>query len=93
MINTVDIYKYFDAMLKFEEDDAFKTYHHHLLYSKRKVKLPTGRDRQSHYTTNDAHADKTTDDILDNRIDKFADQLQTEFYYRIPLRFLCSLGL
>ena len=90
LINTVDIYKYSDAMLKFEEDDALKTYHHHLLYSKKKVKLPTGKDRRSHYTTNDAHAGKRTDDNLDDRI---ADQLQTEFYYRIPLRFLSGLGL
>ena len=29
-----DIYKYSDAMLKFEEDDALKTYQHHFLYSK-----------------------------------------------------------
>ena len=36
LINTVDIYKYSDAMLKFEEDDALKTYQHHLLYSKKK---------------------------------------------------------
>ena len=26
LINTVDTYKYCDAMLKFEEDDALKTY-------------------------------------------------------------------
>ena len=31
LINTVDIYKYSDAMLKFEEDDTLKTYQHHLL--------------------------------------------------------------
>ena len=93
LINTVDIYKYSDAMLKFEEDDALKTYQHHLLYLKKKVKLPTGKDRQIHHATNDAHAGKRTNDNLANRIDKFADQLQTEFYYRIPLRFPCSLGL
>ena len=34
LINTVDIYKYSDAMLKFEEDDALKTYQHILLYSR-----------------------------------------------------------
>ena len=34
LINTVDIYKYSDAMLKFEEDDALKTYQHLLLYSR-----------------------------------------------------------
>ena len=68
-----------------------------MLYSKKKkkkkkVKLPTGKDRRSH-KTNGADAGKRTDDNLNDRIDKFADQLQTEFYYRIPLRFLCSLGL
>ena len=80
-------------MLKFEEDDTLKTYQHHLLQSKKKVKLPTSKDRRSHYTTNDAHAARRTDDNLDDRTDKFAGQIQTEFYYRIPLRFLCSLGL
>ena len=87
LINTVDIYKYSDAMLKLEEDDTLKTYQHHFLYSK-KVELPTGKDRQSH-KTNDVDAVKRTD----NNLIEFADQLQTEFYYRIPLRFLCSLGL
>ena len=37
LINTVDINKYSDAMLKFE-DDALKTSQHHLLYSKKKKK-------------------------------------------------------
>ena len=60
LINTGDIYKYSDAMLKFEEDDALKTYHNHLLYSQKKAKLLTGKDRRSHYTTNDAHAGKIT---------------------------------
>ena len=59
---------------------------------RKKVKLPTGKDRRSH-KTNDAEAGKRADDNLDDRIDKFPNQLQTEFYYRIPLRFLCSLGL
>ena len=93
LINTVDIYKYSDAMLNFEENDALKTYQHHLLYLKKEVKLPTDKDKWSHYITNDAHAAKRADDNIDDRIDKFADQLQTEFYCGIPLRFLCSLGL
>ena len=59
---------------------------------KKKVKPPNGKDKQS-YKTIDADAGKRTDDNFDDRIHKFADQLQTEFYYRIPLRFLCSLGL
>ena len=35
LINTVDIYKYSDAMPKSKEDGAL-TYQHHLLYSKKK---------------------------------------------------------
>ena len=35
LINTVDIYKHFDAILKFEEDHALKRCKHHLLYSKK----------------------------------------------------------
>ena len=77
LINTADIYKYSDAMLKFEEDDTLKTYQHHLLYSK-KVKLSTGKDRRSH-KTNDPDAGKRTDDNLNDRIDKFPNQFQTEF--------------
>ena len=45
LINTVGIYKYSDAMLNFEEDDALKTYQHHLLYLKKEVKLPTDKDK------------------------------------------------
>ena len=36
LINTVDINKHSDAKLKFE-DDALKTYQHHLLYSRKKL--------------------------------------------------------
>ena len=34
-----------------------------------------------------------TDENLDDRLDKFSDQLQDEYYYMILLRFLCDLGL
>ena len=53
---------------------SLKTYQHHLLYQK-KVKLPTGKKRRSH-KTNGADAGKRTDDNLDNRIDKSADQFK-----------------
>ena len=38
------------------------------------VKLPDGEGRCSH-RTNDADAGKSTDNNLDNRIEKFANQL------------------
>ena len=36
------------------------------------------------HKANDTDAGKRTDDNLEDRIDKFANQLQSEFYCRIP---------
>ena len=36
---------------------------------------------------------KRIDDNLGNRIEKFGNQLKSEFYYGVILRFLCDLGL
>ena len=49
--NTVEIYKYSDAILKHMESDALKTFQNDLLYFHKKVTLPTGEDRRKHYTT------------------------------------------
>ena len=93
LTDTVRIYKYSDAILKHMEGDALKTIQNDLLYSNRKVSLPTGRARRKHYTTQNADAVNRTDENLDERLGKFSDQLQNEYYYIIPLRFLCDLGL
>ena len=93
LTNTVEIYKYSDAILKYMEGNALKTFQNDLLYSNKKVSLPTGESRQKHYTTQAAYTDKRTDDNLDDRLDKFSDQLQNKYYYMILLRFLCDLGL
>ena len=42
--NTVEIYKYSDAILKHLPKDALKVIKNDLLYSKQKVKLPDGED-------------------------------------------------
>ena len=34
-----------------------------------------------------------TDDNLDDRIDKFQDQIKTRRYYRIPLKYICSIRM
>ena len=75
------------------EGDALKTIQNDLLHSNKKVSLPTGRARWKHYTTQNSDAANRTDDNLDDRLDKFSDQLQDEYYYMIPIRFLCDLGL
>ena len=58
----------------------------------KKVKLPDGEDRQDEQT-NDANADNRTDDNIDERIQKFQNQLQNVYWYRIPLKYICDLGL
>ena len=93
LTNTDEIYKYFDAILKHVESDALKSIQNDLLYSTEKVSLPAGRAWRKHYTTPNADAVNRTDGNIDDRRDKFSDQLQDEYYYMIPLRFLCDLGL
>ena len=73
LTNTVEIYKYSDAILKHMEDDALKTIQNDLLHSNKKVSLPTGRARRKHYTTQNADGANRTDDNLDDRLDKFSD--------------------
>ena len=70
-----------------------KTVQNDLLYSNKKVSLPTGQDWWKHYMTQNADVVNRTDENLDDRLDKFSDQLQDEYYYMILLRFLCDLGL
>ena len=93
LTNTVEIYKYSDAILKHMENDALATAQNDLLYSNKKVSLLACRDRRKHYTAQNADGVNRTDENLDDRLDKFSDQLQDEYYYMILLRFLCDLGL
>ena len=67
-----------NAILKHMEGDASKTFQTDLLYSTKKVSLPTGRDGRKHYMTQNADTTNRTDDDLDDRLDKFSDQLQNE---------------
>ena len=72
LTNTVEIYKYSDVILKHMEGDALKTIQNDLLYSNKKVSLPTGPTRRKHYTTQNADTANRTDD---NRLDKFSGQI------------------
>ena len=77
LINTVDIYRYFDELLKHVSKDALKTIENGLLYSKKKVAIyGNDNDRCAHYTTTNARAGKRTDENLTERIEKFRDQLK-----------------
>ena len=79
-------------MLKHLPKKALKVIENNLLYSKKKVKLPDDEDRRDE-RTNDANADNRTDDNIDERIQKFQNQLKNVYWYRIPLKYICNLGL
>ena len=91
-INTVEIYKYSDQILKHLPSDALELIENDLLYSKKKVKLPDGEDRRKKFIAANGDADERTDDNLDQRIEKFQNQLKNVFVYRIPLKYICELG-
>ena len=38
-------------------------------------------------------ADNRTDDNIDDRIEKFQNQVRTTYYYRILLKYLCNIRL
>ena len=54
--------------------------------------LPDGEDRRDE-RTNDANTGNRSDDNIDERIQKFQNQFQNVYWYRIPLKYICDLGL
>ena len=91
--NTINIYlQIFPCNVKAFAKKVLKVIENDLLYSKKKVKLPDGEDRQDRRTS-DANADNRTDDNINERIQNFQNQLQKVYWYRIPLKYICDLGL
>ena len=91
-INTVEIYKYSDQILKHLPKDSLKLIEKDLLFSKKKVQISGNRDRRRKFVAAGGDADDRTDDNLDERIQKFHDQLENTRYYRIPLKYITELG-
>ena len=84
-----EIYQYSDAMLKHLPEKALKNYKKRCFIAKKKVaynKLTIDRR-----TCNSTILANITDDNLDDRINKFQDQLKNEFVYRIPLRHFTDI--
>ena len=90
LTNTIEVYKYSNAMLKHVPDDALEVLRYDLLYSKKKVELPADEDKQDYRTSAGGNNGRRTDDNLEDRIDKFQDQIQKTRYYRIPMKYRIS---
>ena len=60
-----------------------------LLYSKKTEIIPVNEDRRSHTNTDIA---MRMNDNLEDREDKFANQIYSKYVHRIPIKHLCNLG-
>ena len=58
------------------------------MISKKPV-IPANEDRRSHNNNTEAFR---TDANIKDREDKFADQIDSKYVYRIHLKYLCDLG-
>ena len=93
LTNTVEVYKYSDAMLKHVPKEVLEVIRYDLMYSKKKLKLLDDEDQRDEHTAAGEDADNRTDDNIDDRIEKFQDQIKNTKYYRILLKYLCNIGL
>ena len=79
-------------MLKYLPKKALKVIENDLLYSKKKVKLPDDEGRRDERTAAGEDADNRTDDKIDERIQKFQNQLKNVYWYRIPLKYIYAIS-
>ena len=85
-----EIYQYSDAMLKHLPKDSLKKIQKMLLYDNTVVYYnKTTMDRRTH---NSNTANDITDLNINERLQKFNNQLKNEYVYRIPLRYFTDLG-
>ena len=63
------------------------------MYSRKKVKLPDNEDRRDEHSAAGEDEDNRTNDNINDRIEKFQNQIKNTKYYRIPLNYLCNIGL
>ena len=76
-------------MVKYLAKNALKTIEKDLLYSKKPLIIPGKEDRRNQNNNNEAFR---SDDNLEHREDKFANQIDSKYVYRIPLKYLCDQG-
>ena len=72
--------------------DSLAIIENNLLYSEKKVKLPAGEDKRHTHTAAGEDADNRTDDNIDERIQKFQNQLKNTYWYRVPLKYIVDIG-
>ena len=87
--NSVDIYNYSNAQMKYLPEKSVKKLLKNMLYCNKPVYLDGDTDRRSN---NDDTAADRTDENLTYRIKELKNHLFKKNVYRIPLSTLCDLG-
>ena len=83
------LYQYSDSILKHLPEKSLKCIEKLLLFGKKKASDNGNIDRRANNSNTLANI---TDAKLTDRIDKFADVINSEKVYRIPLRYFWNLG-
>ena len=87
--NSLDIYQYSNAQLKYLPEKSVKTLLKTMLYSNKPVYLDADVDRRP----NNNDDDKRSDPNLTYRIAQLKDYIFEKHVYRIPLSLIVDLGL
>ena len=72
--------------------DSLAIIENDLLYSKKKVKLPADEGKRVTHMAAGEDADNRTDDNIDERIQKFQNQLKNTYWYRVSLKYIADIG-
>ena len=88
--NSVDIYQYSNAQMKYLPEKSVKKLLKTMLYSNKPVYLTKNVDRRSHNENNDA---KRTDPNLTYCLAQLKDYMFEKHVYRIPFSLIVDLGL
>ena len=88
--NSVDIYQYSNAQMKYLPEKLVKNLLKTMLYSNKPVYLTKDVDRRSYNDNSDA---KWTDPNLTYRLAELKDHIFEKHVYRVPLSLIVNLGL
>ena len=87
--NSVDIYQYSNAQMKYLPEKSVKNFLKTMLYSNKPVYLAASTDRRPNNDTGD---NKRSDPNLTYLIPQLKDYIFEKDVYRIPLTLVCDLG-
>ena len=88
--NSVDIYQYSNAQMKYLPEKSVKKLLKTMLYSNKQVYLAKGTERRPNNDTGD---DKRSDPNLTYRLKELKNYIFQKDIYRIPLGLVVDLGL